>query len=50
MAKQETQSISEQAPPKTIATINFKGGVGKATVTWCLGDLIFTYGDSNTLF
>ena len=26
--------------PKTIATINFKGGVGKTTVTWCLGDVL----------
>jgi chromosome partitioning protein len=40
--------MSEQ-PPKTIATINFKGGVGKTTVTWCLGDLISTYADASTL-
>lgn len=26
--------------PKTIATINFKGGVGKTTVTWCLADVV----------
>jgi chromosome partitioning protein len=26
--------------PKTIATINFKGGVGKTTVTWCLGEMV----------
>ncbi|MGH7836889.1 MAG: ParA family protein [Candidatus Binataceae bacterium] len=26
--------------PKLIATINFKGGVGKTTVTWCLGDVL----------
>lgn len=25
---------------KTIVTINFKGGVGKTTVTWCLGETI----------
>jgi chromosome partitioning protein len=25
---------------KTIATINFKGGVGKTTATWCLGETI----------
>lgn len=41
--------MSEKLPSKTIATINFKGGVGKTTVTWCLGDLISTYGDANTL-
>jgi len=41
--------MSEIKLPKTIATINFKGGVGKTTVTWCLGDLISTYGKSNTL-
>lgn len=34
---------------KTIATINFKGGVGKTTVTWCLGDILSTYGDSKVL-
>lgn len=38
-----------KTPPKTIATINFKGGVGKTTITWCLGDLISTYGSSPTL-
>lgn len=41
--------MSEKLPPKTIATINFKGGVGKTTVTWCLGDLLSTYGNSNVL-
>ena len=41
--------MSEKRPPKTIATINFKGSVGKTTVTWCLGDLISTYGDATTL-
>ena len=34
---------------KTIATINFKGGVGKTTVTWCLGDILSTFGNSNVL-
>jgi chromosome partitioning protein len=35
--------------PKTIATINFKGGVGKTTVTWCLADTLANYSDSNVL-
>lgn len=34
---------------KTIATINFKGGVGKTTVTWCLGDVLSQRWNSNCL-
>lgn len=34
---------------KTIATINFKGGVGKTTVTWCLGDVLSTYSKSKVI-
>ena len=34
---------------KTIATINFKGGVGKTTVTWCLGDVLSTFSNSRVL-
>jgi cellulose biosynthesis protein BcsQ len=34
----------------TIATINFKGGVGKTTVTWCLGDVLSTYSSNVLLF
>ena len=34
---------------KTIATINFKGGVGKTTVTWCLGDVVSSFADTNVL-
>ena len=34
---------------KTIATINFKGGVGKTTVTWCLGDMLSTFSRSKVL-
>ncbi len=41
--------MTEKRTPKTIATINFKGGVGKTTVTWCLGDLISTYGRASTI-
>lgn len=26
--------------PKLVATINFKGGVGKTTVTWCMADTL----------
>ena len=37
------------ASPKTIATINFKGGVGKTTVTWCLGDVVSELSDSRVL-
>lgn len=35
--------------PKTIATINFKGGVGKTTVTWCLADVISSFANSKVL-
>lgn len=35
--------------PKTIATINFKGGVGKTTVTWCLGDVVSSFSDAKVL-
>jgi chromosome partitioning protein len=37
------------ASPKTIATINFKGGVGKTTVTWCLADTLSSYSDAKVL-
>ncbi|HXQ24087.1 MAG TPA: AAA family ATPase, partial [Candidatus Acidoferrales bacterium] len=35
--------------PKTIATINFKGGVGKTTVTWCLGDVVSSFSNAKVL-
>lgn len=41
--------MKEKKQPKSIATINFKGGVGKTTCTWCLGDLLSTFGKSNVL-
>jgi chromosome partitioning protein len=46
--------MAGNSSPKTIATINFKGGVGKTTVTWCLADTLATYSnglneDSGTL-
>ena len=36
--------------PKTIATINFKGGVGKTTATWCLGDIISSSDNKALIF
>ena len=42
-------AVREKKHPKTIATINFKGGVGKTTMTWCLGDYISTYQNDNTI-
>jgi chromosome partitioning protein len=48
-----TISTACGAPPrllvKTIATINFKGGVGKTTLTWCLGDVLSTYSNAKVL-
>ena len=35
--------------PITIATINFKGGVGKTTVTWCLADTLALSSDAKVL-
>lgn len=35
--------------PKTIATINFKGGVGKTTVTWCLADVLSSMSSERVL-
>jgi cellulose biosynthesis protein BcsQ len=35
--------------PRTIATINFKGGVGKTTVTWCLGDVLSSLSSERVL-
>jgi chromosome partitioning protein len=41
--------MSANKSPKTIATINFKGGVGKTTVTWCLADTLATYSNASVL-
>ena len=41
--------MSGNKSPKTIATINFKGGVGKTTVTWCLADTLATYSNNTVL-
>jgi chromosome partitioning protein len=41
--------MSGNKSPKTIATINFKGGVGKTTVTWCLADTLATYSNASVL-
>ena len=34
---------------RTIDTINFKGGVGKTTVTWCLGDILSIFDSAKAL-
>jgi chromosome partitioning protein len=41
--------MSTNHSPKTIATINFKGGVGKTTITWCLGDVVSSFANTNVL-
>jgi cellulose biosynthesis protein BcsQ len=41
--------MARNKSPKTIATINFKGGVGKTTVTWCLADTLSTYSNATVL-
>jgi chromosome partitioning protein len=41
--------MPENKSPKTIATINFKGGVGKTTVTWCLAETLATYSNASVL-
>ena len=41
--------MASNKSPKTIATINFKGGVGKTTVTWCLADTLATYSNASVL-
>jgi chromosome partitioning protein len=43
------ERLAGNKSPKTIATINFKGGVGKTTVTWCLADTLSAYSDANVL-
>jgi len=35
--------------PRTIATINFKGGVGITTVPWCLGDVLSSMSNQRVL-
>jgi len=35
--------------PKLIATINFKGGVGKTTVTWCMADTLALFPNQRVL-
>src|SRR5258707_609695 len=41
--------MTDNKSPKTIATINFKCGVGKTTVTWCLADTLATYSNASVL-
>ena len=38
--------VQKNNSPKAIATINFKGGVGKTTVTWCLSDTLSQFSDA----
>ena len=40
-------SASERVPVLVIAGVS--SGVGKTTVTWCLGDLMSTYFNTNAL-
>jgi chromosome partitioning protein len=35
--------------PKLVATINFKGGVGKTTITWCLADTLALFPNQRVL-
>jgi chromosome partitioning protein len=42
-------STEPRKSPKTIATINFKGGVRKTTVTWCLTDLVSSFSNMRVL-
>src|SRR5262249_8324387 len=44
-----TGGVMQNRGPKTIATINFKGGVGKTTVTWCLGDVVASFSKAKVL-
>lgn len=41
--------MKDDNSPKTIATINFKGGVGKTTVTWCLADILSSMSNEKVL-
>ncbi|MGE3872346.1 MAG: ParA family protein [Parvibaculaceae bacterium] len=41
--------MTKNENPITIATINFKGGVGKTTVTWCLADTLALGSDAKVL-
>lgn len=35
--------------PKLIATLNFKGGVGKTTITWCMADTLALFPNQKVL-
>jgi cellulose biosynthesis protein BcsQ len=45
----EEEDAMPDRSPRTIATINFKGGVGKTTVTWCLGDVLSSLSSERVL-
>jgi chromosome partitioning protein len=41
--------MSDSQSPKLVATINFKGGVGKTTITWCLADTLALFPNQRVL-
>jgi chromosome partitioning protein len=49
MQEEGRRTSMADASPKTVATINFKGGVGKTTVTWCLGDILSSMSQERVL-
>jgi len=41
--------MSTGGSPKLIATINFKGEVGKTTITWCMADTLTLFPNQRVL-
>lgn len=48
-ANQKRTGAVHSRAARTIATLNFKGGVGKTTVTWCLADVISQHTQNKVL-